>query len=46
LQRDEQQRPQAILEFNNDITERKRAEIAIWEQANLLNLTARQRFRA
>ena len=39
LQRGEQQRPQAILELNNDITERKRAETAIREQANLLNLT-------
>jgi PAS domain S-box-containing protein len=39
LQRDEQQRPQAILEFNNDVTERKRAETAMREQANLLNLT-------
>jgi PAS domain S-box-containing protein len=39
LQRDEQQRPQAILELNNDITERKRIETGIRQQANLLNLT-------
>jgi PAS domain S-box-containing protein len=39
LQRDEQQRPQAILELNNDITERKRIENDIRQQANLLNLT-------
>ena len=39
LQRDEQQRPQAILELNNDITERKRIETDIRQQANLLNLT-------
>ncbi|MDB5578877.1 MAG: sensor histidine kinase [Bradyrhizobium sp.] len=39
LQRDEQQRPQAILELNKDMTERKRSEIDIRQQANLLNLT-------
>ena len=36
LQRDEQQQPLAILELNNDITERKRAEDALRRQANLL----------
>ena len=39
LQRDEQQRPQAIMELNNDITERKRIETEIRQQASLLNLT-------
>src|SRR4030095_13819223 len=36
LQRDERQEPLAILELNNDITERKRAEDALRRQANLL----------
>ena len=39
LQRDEQHRPQAILELNNDITERKRIETDVRQQASLLNLT-------
>jgi PAS domain S-box-containing protein len=39
LRRDEQQRPQAILELNNDITERKRIETDVRQQASLLNLT-------
>ncbi len=39
LQRDERQRPLAILETNNDITERKRAEDALRRQANLLEQT-------
>jgi PAS domain S-box-containing protein len=39
LQRDERQRPHAILETNNDITERKRAEDALRRQANLLEQT-------
>jgi PAS domain S-box-containing protein len=34
LQRDEKQRPLAILEFNNDITERKRAEAELRESEN------------
>ena len=39
LQRDQSGNPLTILEINNDITERKRAEEAVREQANLLNLT-------
>jgi two-component system, LuxR family, sensor kinase FixL len=39
LQRDQSRKPIAILEINNDITERKRAEEAVREQASLLNLT-------
>ena len=39
LQRDQDGNPVAILEINNDITERKRAEEAVREQASLLNLT-------
>ena len=39
LQRDQSGYPVAILEINNDITERKRAEEAVREQASLLNLT-------
>jgi PAS domain S-box-containing protein len=39
LQRDERQRPFAILETNNDITERKRGEDALRRQANLLEQT-------
>jgi PAS domain S-box-containing protein len=39
LQRDERQRPLAVLELNNDITERKRAEEALRRQANLLEQT-------
>jgi PAS domain S-box-containing protein len=39
LQRDEQDRPVAILETNNDISERKRAEEALRRQANLLEQT-------
>ena len=39
LQRDESGRPVAILETNNDITERKRAEEALREKASLLDLT-------
>ncbi len=39
LQRDERQRPVAILELNSDITERKRAEEALRRQANLLEQT-------
>ena len=39
LQQDEQRRPLAILETNNNITERKRTEAALQEQASLLNLT-------
>ena len=39
LQRDQNGNPVAILEINNDITERKRAEEAVREQASLLNLT-------
>jgi PAS domain S-box-containing protein len=39
LQRDRGQRPLAILETNNDITERKRAEDALRRQANLLEQT-------
>jgi two-component system, LuxR family, sensor kinase FixL len=39
LQRDQSGNPVAILEINNDITERKRAEEAVREQASLLNLT-------
>ncbi|HZE71546.1 MAG TPA: PAS domain S-box protein [Pyrinomonadaceae bacterium] len=39
LQRDKSGNPVAILEINSDITERKRAEEAVREQASLLNLT-------
>jgi two-component system sensor kinase FixL len=39
LQRDQSGHPVAILEINNDITERKRAEESVREQASLLNLT-------
>jgi PAS domain S-box-containing protein len=39
LQRDEQNRPVMILETNNDITTRKRAEDALRLQANLLEQT-------
>jgi PAS domain S-box-containing protein len=39
LQRDRGQRPLAILETNNDISERKRAEDALRRQANLLEQT-------
>jgi two-component system, LuxR family, sensor kinase FixL len=39
LQRDQSGNPVAILEINNDITERKRAEEAMRERASLLNLT-------
>jgi PAS domain S-box-containing protein len=39
LQRDEQGRPIAILELNNDITDRKRTEEALRRQANLLEQT-------
>jgi PAS domain S-box-containing protein len=39
LQRDERQRPLAVLETNNDITERKQAEDALRRQANLLEQT-------
>jgi PAS domain S-box-containing protein len=39
LQRDERQQPLAILETNNDITERKRAEADLWQKANLLEQT-------
>jgi PAS domain S-box-containing protein len=39
LQRDLQGRAIGILETNNDISERKRAEHALREQADLLNLT-------
>jgi two-component system, LuxR family, sensor kinase FixL len=39
LQRDQSGNPVAILEINNDITERKRAGEAMREQASLLNLT-------
>jgi PAS domain S-box-containing protein len=39
LKRDERQRPIAILELNNDITERKRAEEALRRQANLVEQT-------
>src|SRR5260370_36436523 len=44
LQRDEQQRPQAILELNNDITERKRNQTSIHQQRNLLNETDNNKF--
>ncbi|MCM3903356.1 MAG: PAS domain S-box protein [Pyrinomonadaceae bacterium] len=36
LQRDERQRPVAVLELNNDITAHKQAEDALRRQANLL----------
>ena len=39
LQRDKGQRPLAILETNNDITDRKQAEDALRRQANLLEQT-------
>ena len=39
LQRDQRQEPLAILELNNDITERRRAEDALKRQANLLEQT-------
>jgi PAS domain S-box-containing protein len=39
LQRDKGQRPLAILETNNDITDRKRTEDALRRQANLLEQT-------
>jgi PAS domain S-box len=39
LQRDQSGNPVGILEINNDITERKRAEESVREQASLLDLT-------
>jgi len=39
MQRDNSGNPIAILEINNDITERKRAEESMREQASLLDLT-------
>src|SRR4029434_3956377 len=39
LQRDESGNPPAILEINSDISDRKRAEEAVREQASLLDLT-------
>ena len=39
LDRDQRGNPIAILEINNDITERKRAEEALREKAGLLDLT-------
>ena len=39
LQRDEGQQPIAILETNNDVSERKHAEDALRRQANLLDQT-------
>jgi PAS domain S-box-containing protein len=39
LRRDEQGAPAAILETNNDITERRRADEALRRQANLLDQT-------
>ena len=39
VQRDKQRRPVAILETNNDISERKRSEEALQRQANLLEQT-------
>ena len=39
LQRDDRQNPVAILELNNDITERRHAEDALRRQANLLEQT-------
>jgi PAS domain S-box-containing protein len=39
LQRDERQQPLAILELNNDITDRRLAEDALHRQANLLEQT-------
>jgi two-component system sensor kinase FixL len=39
LQRDERQKPVAILELNNDITDRRLAEDALRRQANLLEQT-------
>lgn len=39
LQRDQHGKPIAILEINNDITDRKQAEEAVLKQASLLDLT-------
>jgi PAS domain S-box-containing protein len=39
LERDERQQPVAILELNNDITDRRLAEDALRRQANLLDQT-------
>jgi PAS domain S-box-containing protein len=41
LQRDEQQRPLAILETNNDITDRKQAEMLLAGEKRLLEMIAR-----
>ncbi|WP_293128237.1 PAS domain S-box protein [Microcoleus sp. bin38.metabat.b11b12b14.051] len=42
LQRDEQDRPQAILEISNDISDRKRSEIALAESAQRFRDTFEQ----